>query len=192
MPRKAQKCGVVIEESCGANYSPTNTDEQLAGCVRQKKVWPNYSRDLARFVHSSFASHRSALLLRARDPDGKCIATGACRQVRTNSLARFLGNCQFTFRSIISGRIRPSRQMARDTLLARPWHGNFRLGWRGHLQRKIWRPQRVLVHIFCNLPYQNSADVRASRLLDYSCASNALRAWLSKRKKASAITGIDV
>ncbi|MFI5896645.1 GNAT family N-acetyltransferase [Actinoplanes sp. NPDC051513] len=73
--RKAQKSGVVIEE---AHDDPSFADDfyaQLRDVFAKQNLVPTYSIDRVRALIRNLSPSGSILLLRARDPEGRCIAT---------------------------------------------------------------------------------------------------------------------
>jgi hypothetical protein len=91
--RKAQKSGVVIEESYGDDAFADEYYEQLKDVFARQNLVPSYSRNLVRlFIQHMFPTGR-LLLLRARDAQEKCIATGLYPGM--NRLAVFWGNASF-------------------------------------------------------------------------------------------------
>jgi len=73
--RKAEKSGVVIEE---ATDDPAFADEyydQLRDVFAKQNLVPTYSVERVRSLIRNLAPAGNLLLLRARDPEGRCIAT---------------------------------------------------------------------------------------------------------------------
>src|SRR5262249_46562641 len=87
--RKAEKSGVKIEEA----HDPGFADEyyqQLLGVFARQKLVPTYNVERVRALIGHLEPVGRVLLLRARDADGKCIATGVFPGF--NKVAEFWGN----------------------------------------------------------------------------------------------------
>lgn len=102
--RKAEKSGVTIEEA----NDPEFADEyysQLKEVFTKQKLVPTYDVQRVRSLIRYLQPTGRLLLLRARDPKGKCIATGIFPGF--NKIAEFWGNA-----SLRSGQIwRPNEYM---------------------------------------------------------------------------------
>ena len=102
--RKAEKSGVTIEET----NDPGFADEyysQLKDVFAKQNLVPTYPIQRVRLLIKHLLPTGRLLLLRARDPKGKCIATGIFPGF--NKIAEFWGNA-----SIRSGQIwRPNEYM---------------------------------------------------------------------------------
>jgi len=102
--RKAEKSGVTIEEA----KDPEFADEyyaQLKEVFAKQDLVPTYSVQRVRSLIQHLNPTGRLLLLRARDPNGKCIATGMFPGF--NKIAEFWGNA-----SLQSGQIwRPNEYM---------------------------------------------------------------------------------
>lgn len=102
--RKAEKSGVTIEEA----NDPEFADEyysQLKEVFTKQKLVPTYDVQRVRSLIRYLQPTGRLLLLRARDPKGKCIATGIFPGF--NKIAEFWGNA-----SLRSGQIwRPNEHM---------------------------------------------------------------------------------
>jgi CelD/BcsL family acetyltransferase involved in cellulose biosynthesis len=102
--RKAEKSGVTIEEA----HDPAFADEyyaQLEEVFAKQGLVPTYPVERVRVLIKHMDSTGRVLLLRARDPEGKCIATGIFPGF--NKIAEFWGNA-----SLRSGQIwRPNEYM---------------------------------------------------------------------------------
>jgi Acetyltransferase (GNAT) domain len=95
--RKAEKSGVTIEEA----HDPAFADEyyeQLKDVFAKQRLVPTYKVDRVRALVKHLEPTGRVLLLRARDPEGKCIATGIFPGF--NKIAEFWGNA-----SLRSGQI---------------------------------------------------------------------------------------
>jgi hypothetical protein len=90
--RKAEKGGVVVEEA----HDPAFAEEfyeQLRDVFEKQQLVPTYSVDRVRILIKHLEPTTRILLLRARDPEGKCIATGIFPGF--NQIAEFWGNASF-------------------------------------------------------------------------------------------------
>jgi hypothetical protein len=102
--RKAEKNGVRIEEARDLAFADEYY-EQLVDVFAKQKLVPTYSIDRVRTLIKCLEPTGRVLLLRARDPKGKCIATGIFPGF--NRIAEFWGNA--SFRS--SQNLRPNELM---------------------------------------------------------------------------------
>jgi Acetyltransferase (GNAT) domain len=73
--RKAQKLGVVIEPSSDSGFVD-DYYAQLRDVFAKQGVFPTYPIDRVRLLHRHLHPTGNLLLLRARDAQGQCIATG--------------------------------------------------------------------------------------------------------------------
>jgi len=173
--RKAQKHGVVIEQSSGDDLFADEYYEQLKDVFTRKGLVPNYSRELVQlFVHHLYPTGR-LLLLRARDPDGKCIATSLYTGM--NGLASFWGNA--SLRS--SQHLRPNQAI--HWYAIRYWraHGMKTFDWGGEgTYKEKYGGHKVLVHRFCNsrVPMLPALREQARRLFMYK---QRVKGWLAVR-----------
>ena len=90
--RKAEKSGVTIEEARDDAFA----DEyylQLTDVFRKQGLVPTYGVERVRALIRCLSRDEQVLLLRARDPDGNCIATGIYPGL--NKVAQFWGNASF-------------------------------------------------------------------------------------------------
>jgi hypothetical protein len=90
--RKAEKSGVLIEEAHDAEFAAEYYD-QLKDVFAKQGLVPTYKLDRVRALVKHLAPTGRILLLRARDPEGKCIATGIFPGF--NKIAEFWGNASF-------------------------------------------------------------------------------------------------
>jgi hypothetical protein len=90
--RKAEKSGVVIEEAHDAAFADEYY-EQLQDVFSKQRLVPTYDRDRVRALVRNMASTDRVLLVRARDPEGKCIASGIFPGY--NKIAEFWGNASY-------------------------------------------------------------------------------------------------
>jgi hypothetical protein len=90
--RKAEKSGVTIEEA----HDPGFADEyyeQLQDVFAKQGLVPTYPIERVRALIRNLDPVGRVLLVRARDPEGKCIATGIFPGF--NKIAEFWGNASF-------------------------------------------------------------------------------------------------
>jgi hypothetical protein len=96
--RKAEKSGVVIEEAHDAAFA----DEyyaQLRDVFAKQGLVPTYGVDRVRSLIKHMEPSGRILLVRARDPEGKCIGTGIFPGF--NQIAEFWGNASFRSSQIL-------------------------------------------------------------------------------------------
>jgi hypothetical protein len=118
--RKAEKSGVTIEEA----HDPAFADEyyeQLKDVFAKQELVPTYDVERVRALIKHLDPAGRVLLLRARDPEGKCIATGIFPGF--NKISEFWGNA-----SLRSGQI---------------WRPNEYLHW---YAMRYWKKRGVEVH----------------------------------------------
>lgn len=90
--RKAEKSGVVIEEAHDAAFADEYY-EQLKDVFAKQGLVPTYGVERVRALVKHLEPTGRILLLRARDPEGNCIATGIFPGF--NKIAEFWGNASF-------------------------------------------------------------------------------------------------
>jgi hypothetical protein len=90
--RKAQKSGVKIEEAHDLAFADEYY-EQLKDVFAKQSLVPTYSVERVRSLVKNMEPSGRVLLIRARDPEGKCIATGIYPGF--NKIAEFWGNASF-------------------------------------------------------------------------------------------------
>lgn len=90
--RKAEKSGVVIEEAHDLAFADEYY-EQLKDVFAKQGLVPTYSVERVRSLVRHLEPTGNILLIRARDPEGKCIATGIYPGF--NQIAEFWGNASF-------------------------------------------------------------------------------------------------
>jgi CelD/BcsL family acetyltransferase involved in cellulose biosynthesis len=73
--RKAQRSGVVIEEATDPGFAD-DYYAQLEDVFAKRRLTPTYDRARVRALIEHLLPAGQILLLRARDPEGRCIATG--------------------------------------------------------------------------------------------------------------------
>jgi hypothetical protein len=90
--RKAEKSGVQIEEAHDLAFADEYY-EQLKDVFAKQGLVPTYSVERVRSLVRNMEPSGNVLLIRARDPQGKCIATGIYPGY--NKIAEFWGNASF-------------------------------------------------------------------------------------------------
>jgi GNAT acetyltransferase-like protein len=90
--RKAEKSGVTIEEAHDLNFAD-DYYEQLKDVFLKQGLVPTYTVERVRALVRNLEPTGRILLVRARDPEGKCIATGIFPGF--NKIAEFWGNASF-------------------------------------------------------------------------------------------------
>ena len=96
--RKAEKSGVVIEEAHDTAFAD-DYSEQLQDVFAKQALVPTYKIDRVRSLIAHLEPTGRILLLRARDAQGKCIATGIFPGY--NKIAEFWGNASFRHSQIL-------------------------------------------------------------------------------------------
>jgi hypothetical protein len=90
--RKAEKSGVTIEEAHDAAFADEYY-EQLKDVFAKQSLVPTYDLERVRALVRHLVPTGRILLLRARDPKGRCIATGIFPGF--NKFSEFWGNASF-------------------------------------------------------------------------------------------------
>jgi hypothetical protein len=90
--RKAEKGGVTIEEAHDLAFADEYY-EQLKDVFAKQNLVPTYSVERVRALVKNLEPSGNVLLIRARDPEGKCIASGIYPGF--NKIAEFWGNASF-------------------------------------------------------------------------------------------------
>jgi hypothetical protein len=90
--RKAEKSGLTIEEAHDHTFADEYF-EQLKDVFAKQNLVPTYNVERVRALVKHLEPTGRVLLLRARDPQGKCIATGIFPGF--NKIAEFWGNASF-------------------------------------------------------------------------------------------------
>jgi hypothetical protein len=90
--RKAEEHGVRVEEAGDENF-PEDYYEQLRHVFRRQGLVPTYGLDRVKHLIRHMLPTGHLLLLRARDPQGRCIATSI--YVALNKVAVYWGNASF-------------------------------------------------------------------------------------------------
>lgn len=90
--RKAEKSGVIIEEAHDLAFADEYY-EQLKDVFAKQGLVPTYDVERVRSLVRNLEPSGNVLLLRARDPEGKCIATGIFPGF--NKIVEFWGNASF-------------------------------------------------------------------------------------------------
>ena len=96
--RKAEKSGVVIEEAHDADFA-AEYYEQLEDVFAKQGLVPTYDVHRVRTLVKHLEPTGRVLLVRARDPEGKCIASGIFPGF--NKIAEFWGNASFQANQIL-------------------------------------------------------------------------------------------
>jgi hypothetical protein len=96
--RKAEKSGVTVEEAHDLAFADQYY-EQLMDVFAKQKLVPTYTVDRVRMLIRHLEPTGRLLLLRARDPAGKCIATGLFPGF--NRIAEFWGSASFRSSQIL-------------------------------------------------------------------------------------------
>ena len=96
--RKAEKSGVVVEEAHDAAFAD-DYYTQLQDVFAKQGLVPTYKIDRVRSLIAHLEPTGRILLLRARDAQGKCIATGIFPGY--NKIAEFWGNASFRHSQIL-------------------------------------------------------------------------------------------
>ena len=102
--RKAEKSGLKIEEAHDASFADEYY-EQLKDVFAKQGLVPTYNVERVRALVRNLEPTGRVLLLRARDPEGKCIATGIYPGF--NKISEFWGNASFRSSQIL----RPNEAM---------------------------------------------------------------------------------
>jgi len=90
--RKAEKSGVVLEEAHDLAFADEYY-EQLKDVFAKQGLVPTYPVERVRALVRNLEPTGRVLLVRARDPEGKCIATGIFPGF--NKISEFWGNASF-------------------------------------------------------------------------------------------------
>jgi Acetyltransferase (GNAT) domain len=90
--RKAEKSGVTIEEAHDVAFADEYY-EQLKDVFAKQGLVPTYDVERVRALVRHMEPGGNVLLVRARDPEGKCIATGIFPGF--NKIVEFWGNASF-------------------------------------------------------------------------------------------------
>ncbi len=130
--RKAEKSGVTIEEAHDLAFADEYY-EQLKDVFAKQDLVPTYDVERVRSLIKHLEPTGRVLLVRARDADGKCIASGIFPGY--NKIAEFWGNA--SFRKQPNSAAERIHSMVRHALLEEPGRGGVRLGRRRDVQRKI-------------------------------------------------------
>ena len=96
--RKAEKSGVTIEEAHDLAFADEYY-EQLQDVFAKQGLVPTYDVERVRTLIKNMEPTGRLLLVRARDPEGKCIATGIFPGF--NKIAEFWGNASFRSSQIL-------------------------------------------------------------------------------------------
>jgi len=96
--RKAEKSGVTIEEAHDLEFAGEYY-EQLKDVFARRGLVPTYRVDRVRALVHNLEPTGHVLLLRARDPEGRCVATGIYPGF--NKIAEFWGNASYRSAQIL-------------------------------------------------------------------------------------------
>src|SRR5438552_16743091 len=96
--RKAEKSGVTIEEAHDLAFADEYYEQLTDVCAKQGLV-STYDVERVRTLIKNLEPTGRLLLVRARDPEGKCIATGIFPGF--NKIAEFWGNASFRSSQIL-------------------------------------------------------------------------------------------
>jgi hypothetical protein len=96
--RKAEKSGVIIEESRDPEFAEQYYD-QLKDVFEKQRLVPTYGVDRVRALIRHLAPTGRLLQIRALDPRGACMGTGI--YVGLNKLATFWGNASYRSMQIL-------------------------------------------------------------------------------------------
>ncbi len=96
--RKAEKSGVIIEEAHDLAFADEYY-EQLKDVFAKQGLVPTYDVERVRALVRNLGSTNRVLLVRARDSEGKCIATGIFPGL--NKIAEFWGNASYRSSQIL-------------------------------------------------------------------------------------------
>jgi hypothetical protein len=96
--RKAEKSGITIEEAHDLSFADEYY-QQLVDVFARQKLVPTYTLERVRTLIKHVEPTGRLLLLRARDSDGKCIASGIFPGF--NKIAEFWGNASFRSSQIL-------------------------------------------------------------------------------------------
>lgn len=179
--RKAKKSGVVIEEARGDDLFVDEYYEQLQDVFARQRLVPTYSRDLVRIFIQHLYPSGHLLLLRARDSNGTCIATGLYPGM--NSLSQFWGNASFRAYQ----HLRANQAMNWYAIQYWRTHGAEFFDWGGEgTYKEKYGPQKVLVRRFCKsrIPVLLTLRDQARKFFYYK---QRLKGWL-KVQTSSPIT----
>lgn len=96
--RKAEKSGVTVEETRDPAFAEEYYD-QLLDVFRKQKLAPSYGVERVRALVRHLAPTGRLLLIRALDPEGKCMGTGIYPGF--NKIALFWGNASYRSMQIL-------------------------------------------------------------------------------------------
>lgn len=165
--RKANRCGVVVEESVPDDAFAVEFYEQVTDVFRTKGLVPMYPGDwVPKFIHYLYPTGYVALL-RARTAEGKCMAS--CISYGINGFAQLWGTASFREYQ----QLRPNQAMHWHAM--RYWRDRgFRcFDWGGDGDyKKQYASQKISVNRFCK-----SSIPLLSTLRDY-----ARTAFMQKRR----------
>lgn len=175
--RKAEKSGVVIEEARGAGFADEYY-EQLKGVFAKQGLVPTYPRERVRALIRNVEPTGRLLLLRARNREGDCVATGIFPGF--NKIAEFWGNA--SLRS--SQHLRPNEAI--HWYAMRYWKargaGIYDWGGQGTYKEKYGcLPHRVPWFIKSRFAAISELRAQARKMF---ARKQRLQGWLQQRRKA--------
>ena len=176
--RKAEKSGVTIEEATDDAFAD-DYYAQLIEVFRKQGLVPTYRVDRVRSLLSSLRRGEQVLLLRARDPEGACIATGIYPGM--NRVAQFWGNASFR----ASQHLRPNEAL--NWFAQRTWKSRgaevFDWGGGGTYKAK-YGCTPIHVPRFCDSKYPLLAHLRSAAQLAFQGRQKLLGALHVSRGSA--------
>ncbi len=174
--RKAEKSGVVIEEAAQGDLSFADEYyEQLKDVFAKQRLTPTYSVERVRALIRHLHPTGRLLLLRARDPQGRCIATGIYPGYRR--MAQFWGNASFRDAQIL----RPNQYLHWHALRSWKQRGAEVYDWGGgHSYKEKYGCTALHLPWFVKSRHQFVAILRdeAKRLFELR------RAWLRRWRES--------
>jgi GNAT acetyltransferase-like protein len=156
--RKANRCGVVVEESAGEDQFAVEFYEQVVDVFRAKGLSPMYPGSwVPKFIRYLYPTGHLALL-RARTPEGKCVAS--CISHGINGFAQLWGTASFREYQDL----RPNQAMHWHALRYWRARGFQRFDWGGDGEyKKQYASQKISVNRFCK-----SSIPLLSKIRDYA------------------------
>lgn len=178
--RKAAKSGVTVEECSGDDSFAHDYYEQLKDVFAKQGLVPTYSLNRVRKLLEHVYPTGHLLLLRARDPDGSCIATGIYSGM--NKFAQFWGNASFR----TGQHFRPNEAL--NWYAMRYWRsrGAQYFDWGGDGQYKErYGCRKIIVHRFCQsrIPFLPLFRDQARRLFRQQLR---VKGWFALRRHKAA------
>jgi len=179
--RKAEKSGVKIEEAHDASFADEYY-EQLKDVFAKQGLVPTYPVERVRALVKNLEPTGRVLLLRARDSEGKCIATGIFPGY--NKIAEFWGNASLR----TSQNLRPNEAL--HWYAIRYWKARgvevYDWGGEGKYKEKYGCvPHRVPWFIKSRFAVISSLRGQARKMFD---RKQRFQGWLQSRRKGQAET----